>query len=95
MYVGWVLIIFMSPVIFLFSLLTYRLRDQVFRAWWNFARWWVPVIIVVTILLNTKGTSGGGYIGMDYIFDALVYTVLYGVLIIVSLVKIYRAYFRK
>ena len=85
---------FSFPVIFLLSLLTYRLRDEVFLAWWGFARWWVPIIVVATILLNTN-SSGGGYIGMDSVFDSLIYTVLYGVLIIVSLVKIYRAYFRK
>lgn len=76
------------------SLITYKMSDMVFRSWWNFARWWVPVIAVSTLLLNNKG-SGGGYLGMDTMFDGLVYSILYGVLVIVSLVKIVRAYGKK
>jgi len=81
---------FLSIIFTILSLITYRMRDNVFRAWWNFARWWVVVIVVVTILLNFS--SGGGYIGMDMEFTALIHTILYGTLIITSIVKIYRAY---
>jgi len=83
-------VLFILPVLFLLSLITYRMHDNVFRAWWNFARWWAVVIVVVTILLNFS--SGGGYIGMDMEFTALIHTILYGTLIITSIVKIYRAY---
>lgn len=78
----------------LLSLITYRMHDHIFRAWWNFARWWVPVIVLVTLLLNNHG-SGGGYIGMDTAFDGLIYSILYGVLVITSIVKIVRAYGKK
>lgn len=91
---GVLFLVFLFPPLFLLSLLTYRMRDQVFRAWWNFARWWVPVIVVVTLLLNNKG-SGGGYLGMDTMFDGLVYSILYGVLIVTSIVKIVHAYDKK
>ncbi len=70
------------------------MKDHVFRAWWNFARWWVPVIIIATLLLNNAG-SGGGYIGMDKSFTAFLLIILYGILIITSLVKIIRAYRKK
>jgi hypothetical protein len=82
------------PVLFLLSLITYKMRDQVFHAWWVFARWWVPVIIFVTLLLNSAG-GGGGYVGMGAAFDGFIYLILYGVLIIVSLVKIVRAHKKK
>jgi hypothetical protein len=70
------------------------MREEIFRAWWNFARWWVPVIIVVTLLLNNKG-SGGGNLGMDTAFDGLIYAIFYGVLVVVSIAKIVRAYGKK
>ena len=84
-------------VIFLLSLITYKMRDEVFRAWWRFARWWAPVIIIATLLLENAG--GGGGIGISgavsTAFDILILGVLYAVLVIVSLFQIARAYFGK
>jgi hypothetical protein len=86
-------IIFILPFLFLFSLITYKMREEVFRAWWGFARWWAPIIVVITLLLNNAG--GGGTIGMDGSFYFFILDVLYGVLVIVSIVKIWRAYRHK
>lgn len=86
---------FSFPFLFLFSLITYKMRDEAFRAWWNFARWWVPVIIVATLFLNNIGGSGGGYIGMGQDFTMFILGTLYTVLVVVSLVKIVRAYGKK
>jgi hypothetical protein len=88
------LILTLVPL-FVFSLLTYKMREEVFRAWWNFARWWVPVIVAVTIFLNNAGGSGGGYIGMGQDFTFFILGTLYVILILVSLVKIVRAYSKK
>lgn len=79
------------PVLLL-SLITYRMKGEVFLAWWNFARWWVPVIIAVTLLL--ENASGGGTLGMNKDFAAFVLIILYSILIITSLVKIMRTYFK-
>jgi hypothetical protein len=80
--------------LFLLSLVTYKMRDEVFRAWWNFARWWVPVIILVTYLQSTQGGGGGLGIGgaMSSGFDALVLGFFYTVLVVVSLWRIVRKY---
>lgn len=82
--------------VLLLSLITYFMRDEVFRAWWGFARWWVPVIIVVTYLLNSANSGGGLGIGgaVSSAFDILIIGILYAVLIITSLIKITQAYFR-
>ena len=82
--------LFFTPALLLLSLITYKMRDEVFRAWWRFARWWVPVIIVVTLLLENAG--GGGTLGMNKDFTAFILIILYSILIITSLVKIVRAY---
>lgn len=52
--------------LFLLSLITYKMRDEVFRAWWNFARWSVPLSIVV--VLASSGSRGGS-MGIPNIFD--------------------------
>lgn len=81
---------------FLLSLITYRMKDEVFRAWWRFARWWAPVIIAVTLLLENADSGGGiGISGaVSSAFDILILGILYAILIITSLVKIFNAYFK-
>ncbi len=79
------------PILFL-SLITYKMREEVFHAWWNFARWFAPVIILVTLFLNNA--SGGGTLGMDDMFTALILFILYTILVVVSVVKIVRAHKR-
>jgi len=90
-------LIFIFPPVFLFSLLTYWMREEIFRAWWNFARWWVPIIIAVTLLLEFGGGGGGG-MGISGAvsggFDIFVIGIFYAIFIIVSLYKIARAHDR-
>lgn len=75
--------------VFLLSIFTYRMHDRVFRAWWNFARFMVPIIIVATLWLN-KVDSGSG-LGSG-IFTIWVLFTLYAIFIITSLWKIVSAY---
>ncbi len=84
----------LAPPLFLLSLITYKMRDEVFRAWWNFARWWVPVIILVTYLQSTQAGGGGLGIGgaISSGFDILILGFFYAILVIVSLWRIVRKY---
>lgn len=90
---------FSFPFLFLLSLITYKMRDEVFRAWWSFVRWWVPVIIVTTLLLNSAGGDGGGGMGggglASGMLDFAVLVLLYAILVIVSFFRIVRAYRKK
>lgn len=85
-------IIYIMPFVFLFSLLTYKMRDEVFQAWWKFARWFVPVIVLMTWLINSQDGGSGlaGAIGGG--FDIFILGIFYAVFAIVSLVKIILAY---
>jgi hypothetical protein len=75
---------------FLLSLITYKMKEEVFRAWWNFARWFVPIIMMATYLLNNAPTGGSLNAKQDATFFFLF--ILYAILIITSLTKIFRTY---
>jgi len=83
--------IFVTPFLFLLSLLTYRMHDDIFRVWWNFARWMVPIIIFATIAIQFV-PSNGGFFNMDGLIYLLVLAPLYAILTLGSLWKIVRAY---
>ena len=84
--------LFVSVYCIVFSSLTYFLKEAAFRAWWVFARWWIPIIVLVSLFQVSSSNRGGGYIGMDKDFDILVLSLLYAVLISVSLWRITRVY---
>ncbi len=86
--------LFIGGFLLLLSLITYRMKDEVFRAWWHVALWFVPIIIAVTYLLENAGSGGGLGIGgaVSAGFDVLVLSILYIVFIITSLVRIVSTY---
>ena len=88
---GSVIYLFSSFIpVFLLSLITYKMKEEVFRAWWNFARWFVPIIIAVTYLLNNAPTGNSLNAKQDATFFFLF--ILYTIHIITSLTKIFRTY---
>lgn len=78
-----VLILFPIIPLFLFSLITYKMREEIFQSWWRFARIWIP-ISMVTILLAPSYTHNW----MFPITKGSVAFFLSGIFIVVSLVKI-------
>ena len=70
--------------------------QEVFQGWWRVARWFVPVIIVVTFLFNQPQTGGLGGVSSLYAdtFSILILGILYIAFIITALVKIILAYRR-
>lgn len=74
--------------IFLFSLVTYKMREEVFRAWFNFTKWWVPISIF--LILITPDSSGGSF-GIPNVFDkGFLAFILAALFFIISLVIIVR-----
>lgn len=87
-------ILFIFIPVFLFSLITYKMQDEVFQSWWRFARWFVPIIIIVTYFLNTSHQqSGFGGVAQGAFYFAILF-VLYAIFIITSLIKIILSYRR-
>jgi len=35
---------------FLFSLITYKMKEEVFVRWWKFTRWWIPLTMFLTLI---------------------------------------------
>ena len=49
------------------SIITFFLRDEIFRAWLKFAYWWMPISIFF-IFLSANAGGGGGW-GIPTILD--------------------------
>lgn len=43
-------------IIFVFSLITYKMSDEAFLAWRNFSYWWIPLSILL-VLVTPEGNS--------------------------------------
>ena len=88
-FVGNLLLIFLPA--FVFSIITYFLREEVFRAWLRFAYWWIPVSLVFIYLAG--GWSGGGF-GIPAVLDQeFVSLILSGLFVLISLLLIAYKYF--
>ena len=85
---------FPTIVFFLLSLITYRMKDEIFHAWWNFARWWVWVILVMTFLdyINLGERRSGAFFGGGPSLADILLLFVYILLILVSLFRIVRKY---
>lgn len=44
------LVFFPILSLFLFSLVTYFMREEIFQVWWKFARVWIPLSMIAIIL---------------------------------------------
>jgi|SRR3989344_1741827 len=78
----------------IFSLITYKMREEVFEHWIKFAIWGIPVLIVLTYLILGGASNGGLGIGSSYgsSFDALLFILLYGTFCSISIYRIVSAY---
>lgn len=81
------LIFFPIIPLFIFSLITYKMRDEIFQSWWRFARIWVPISMIL-ILLTPSYTHNW----MFPIMKSNVALLLSAIFIIASLIKITLAY---
>jgi len=63
--------------LFLFSLITYKMRDEVFTTWVNFAKWWVPLTVFLTLIAPS---SDGSFFPVDKGRIAFVMTALFSIL---------------
>jgi len=88
------IILSVFSLVFIFSLITYKMRQEVFQSWWRFVRWFAPVIILVTFLINSQRQSGGmGISGaIRSSFNLFIIGIFYAIFIITSTIKIILTY---
>ncbi|OGW88626.1 MAG: hypothetical protein A3A73_01810 [Omnitrophica bacterium RIFCSPLOWO2_01_FULL_50_24] len=66
----------------LFSLLTYKMREEIFITWINFAKWWIPLTILFTLFApGSDGsflpvTKGSVSFVMSTLFAALSFCII-------------------
>jgi hypothetical protein len=85
----WLIVTIIAPVVLVFSLITFWMKDVVFKAWWKFASWYVPVVAILTVFLELYAQGKGGYMGnMDQWFFNMFLFLLGIIFVIVSTVKI-------
>jgi len=83
---------FLLPVVFFFSLITYKMRAEVYKSWFNFSCWYlIPFILFSIFLMNN--TSGGGYIMSGGYFNALLLFFLLFIYFLISLILIISKHF--
>lgn len=89
----------LSPLLLLlpFSIVTYKMRDEVFEYWRNFSLWYLPVLIIFALML-TNGGHGGDFAGVvSGWFNGVVILVLAVIYALISICLIIkkRADFKK
>jgi hypothetical protein len=86
-------VFYFFPFILLFSLITFKMKDSAFLAWWKFARVAVPVIFLCSFLISLGfHHNPGGWFNIDMQIDLIAYFLLYSVFVIGSVVQVYRGY---
>lgn len=88
------------PIVLLFSILTYK-SDAIFRYWWAFAKYGIPITLLLITAINvgvlnspTQGSFGWGSI-INNAVDFWASVIIYAVFVVGSLIQIGRGYFRK
>jgi hypothetical protein len=85
---GWFL---MSAMTITITLLLLRSRAEVVDAWWEFARIAIPLILIISTLINLGfHHNSGGFMNMDDMFDIPVHILLYTIFVVGSIVQIVR-----
>jgi len=81
------------PLILFFSLLTYKMKDSAFKAWWRFAKWAIPIIFLASfIIAQGYHHHPGGWMNFDSAIDLAMYIAMYSIFILGSTIQIFRGY---
>jgi len=85
--VGLVFILFSLSLLSL-SIITFFLRDEIFRAWLKFAYWWLPISIFFIFLSANAGGGGGFGLGNSEFSPEVISMVFSGLFAFISILII-------
>ncbi len=98
-FLGLVIVILAPLLIVLpFSLVTYKMRDEVFEHWRNFSLWYIPTLIVLTQIVVNGESAGGGFGGVVsswFMGILILFLVIIYILTSITLIVKKRAEFKK
>ena len=80
-------IVLLFPVIFVLSAITYKMQNEVFVAWKNFAIWYVPLFALLSVVIQNQGHGGDFVSGW---FDAVILLFSLGLFLLISLIIIIK-----
>jgi len=84
-------ILYLFPLILLFSFVVYFMNERVFFSWWRFAKYAIPIILIINTII-VSGILHNPTGRWQDIFDIPIIISLYTIFIIGSLIQIYRGY---
>jgi hypothetical protein len=88
------LIIFSITFLVLFGMSFVHIN--IFKKWWKFARFAIPIILVISTIINLKlHHTNSGFFNMDNMLDIPAHILMYAIFIIGSVVQIWRGYRQK
>ncbi len=80
------------PVIFFFSLVTYKMRDEVFKFWLKFCYFYIPIFVLIIFTFTLPGSNGGGWAIPGGFFTALIFFFLLFLFFLISLILVIVKY---
>lgn len=81
-------LIYIFPILLFLSLLTYRMRDEVFEHWMRFAVWAMPAVIIAHILMYVIFYRNGSPDVFEKIVVVPIFILIYGLFVLISLWRI-------
>ena len=79
------MVFYIFPFVFLFSLITYFLKEEIFKSWSKFTYFWVPLSMFLVLIIP----SGGGNAAFPSLIDnQLIAILMSGLFVIISLIMI-------
>ncbi len=87
---GWLI---MSVITLLLASFLFFFQEKVLRMWWKFARIAIPVILVISTVINLGfHHTVGGFLNMSDMFDIPAQMLMYSIFVIGSVIQIVRGY---
>ena len=79
------------PFVLLFSLITYKMPERIYQVWWVFAKYAIPIILMLSIYINS-GVFNDPTDWMNGVLEVFLLIALYSIFTLGSLIQIYRGW---
>jgi hypothetical protein len=86
-------ILYVIPLSLLFSVISLFTKEAVFNAWWKFARFAIPAVLVASFAISLElHHNPGGFFNVDNEVDRALTSLLYLFFILGSAFQMYRGF---